>query len=626
MLQYIRTHAQGWVALLIVGLIALAFTLFGMEGVLNKSSPDIVASVDKHKITYQEFDRNVERLSRMRHPGSDEEVSQLKQATLDRMVNMLVLQATTEDLGLAVSNEQIQNAIMGSPDFQENGAFSRERYQAALRGAMLTDNEVHKEIRHMILVDQLQKGVVESAFVLDSDVNSLIKYIDQKRDIELVRVERDRFENDIIIQDEVAQDYYDKHPNLFSLPERVKADYIELSLAPIAAKIELSEAEIRAFYDEHIVMFSEQERVRASHILISVLESDEISQEKAQETMKLIYDRLATGESFESLAAQYSEDTISGKQGGDVDWFSKGQMIESFETVAFEMEVGDVSEPVLSDYGYHIIKLTDKRGATQQPFMQVRRDVEATVRNMRAEEILFDSLEQASMLAYEHPNNLQIVSDTLNLDIQSTDYFSQTDGLGIFTHPKVIEAAFSAEVKDEGLNSELIQVHSETYILLNVTDVKPVEEQPFETIKSELVNALKSKQARELTKGLSKDVLAEVKSGIPLSKVAKTRGLKIETVKELTRTDTRVTPDIIEIAFSIERSMDQTPTGMAQQLNDGSFVTVLLTNIEDGNAESLIDDRKEALEKGVEQSFGQTDYQLLLTEHIKDKKIDIQVP
>ena len=626
MLQFIRTHAQGWIALLIVGIIAIAFTLWGLEGAFSFRNEDVVATIDKKKITTREFDRAYERMARFRRPTSSEEVDQLKRVALDRLINMAVLDETTESMGLMVSEGQVRRTIMSSPDFQVDGEFSQQRYLNAIRGAMLTDQDVHNEIRHMMTVEQLQRGIIDSAFVLDEDIDDLVSYIEQKRKLGYFRIPVSRFEDDVIVQDDSVKEYFESHRSLFTLPEQVKVDYIELSLTPIAASMNLTEDEVREFYLEHSGMFSKDALVRASHILVSMNpNASDTEEEIAKKALDEIYEKLSSGERFEQLAIEYSDDLISAREGGDLDWFGKGQMIESFENAAFKLKVGEISDPVRSDYGYHIIKVTDYKDPELLPFEEAKEEVEAKLRNLRSEEILYDSIESASTLAFEYPNSLEPVADALGLEVETSNFFSREGCKGIFSHPRIVSAAFSPDVYDEHLNSELIQIHPEAYVLLRVKDVQPERLQEYKEVSSEIRAALKAKQARELTKGLADDLKNEIEKGVSPTKLASERNVEWKVIDNLERTDQRVESQFVDLAFAMARPVNNTPVLATKRLASGDYYTLQLFEITNGDVSAIEPDKIEALRKGVENSFGQTDYQLLLANSVKDKRIDINL-
>lgn len=608
-----QSKARRWGVGAVIVLLVLLFAFVGLEGYFGAGDQKEVARVNGHKITQRELDTAYERLAQMRRPANDEEAGQLREYALSRLIETYVLFETADKLNFYISDAQVQDEIMNIPAFQVDGVFSKERYREALHQALLTDRDLRAEIRHLMTINQLQLGVVRSAFSLPTDLSSIIKHIDQKRDIRYALVSHMPFEKQVLVKEEAVQTYYKDHPEEFIIPEKVKVQYLELSQSAISSAIVLKPEEVQAYFKENKQEFMSEEKVRVKHILIGV--SNEAGQKKAEETIKVIQARLAAGESFDALAKQYSADPMSAAQGGYLDWFGRGEMIPEFEKAAFALKTGEVSAPVKTPYGIHLIKLMDHKVPKEPDFSAIQQDVTTHLRRVRAEEKFLADLDVLSKLAFEHPHSLQDAADKLGLKLKTSDFFSSVGGTGVFQHPAVIQAAFSKSVKEDAHNSDVIQLNPEAYMVLRIAEEDSARQKTFEEVAKDIQAQLKAQYTAELTKGLARDVLMTVQQGKNEDATATAHKLEFKSVTGISRTDLKgLSAEVVQATFDIPRAVKGAVAGQVVSMPNGDFVVVLLKGIQDGDLKALSKEKREAFEDGLAQSLGELDYNLIVSD------------
>ncbi len=545
---------------------------------------------------------------------------------LDTLVQVLVLTDAANAAGFYVSPDQVKQQILSHPDFHVEGIFSEERYRDALRGAYLTDRDLREEIHNVLLLEQYQSGVISSAFAVPHELEELVKFVNQKRSVEYVTVPRARFHEEITVADKTVRAYYDKHTTDYVKPKQVKLDYLELALPAIQVAESITQDEVVAYYNAHKSQFIRPERVHAAHILIAVPEhANEAAVKKAKEEVLMIESRLKAGESFEKLAKEFSADPVSGKRGGDLDWFTRGQMVEPFEHASFSVAVGSVSEPVRTTYGFHLIKILGREPESTVSVADASDAIGKTLRRQKAEEHLAEMVEKLSASVYEHPNTLVKSSEELNLTIRTSPFFDKLTKDKLFGLPAIQEAVFSNDVLEHGRNSDVIQIGDNHYVVLRVVDQKSEEQLPFAKVKDSIRDMLRDKEANELTLGLAKDFLLQAQQEKHVDAVAKRLKLTATTLSDVTRGSDKLAPEVVRALFQLPKSQDGAVSGTTVVLNNGDVMALVLGKVTYGSWHDLDANTQEAYTKGLTQSYGEYDFALFRKQAYDSADIEILV-
>lgn len=529
MLQLIRDRAQGIVVWVIVGLIIITFALFGLSSYLSGSAKVNVAEVNGVEISQTEFLRAYqnyqERLQKMFGKSYKPEMFNddvIKQQVLDGMVTREVLSQALDSKGFTAAPQQILSRITAMDSFKdETGKFSNKQYKRMLAMQGMNSAMFESRIAQDIADEHLYAGLSRSVFVAPWQVDSYKKLQGQKRDIEYLQIKHQNLMQDIDVTEEEVSQYYSKHSAEFTTPEMVSIEYIDLNINNVAKQFAIDEAAIRQHYEQNISLYeSTPEQRKASHILITTGEDNDAAQ--ARKLAEELVQRINKGESFAELAKQYSKDPGSANNGGDLGYFGKGVMDKAFEEAVFAMDKGQVSEPVKSDFGYHIIKLTDIKPGKVTPFEEVKSKIKKDLQLQKAEQQFYTDIDKLNNLTYETPDSLRPAAEALGLEIKQSELFTRDGGKGVLAEPKVVAAAFADEVLKRGHNSEMIELSDTHLLVLRNKQHKPASALTLEQVRSRIVTSLKRDKAVSEANKLASSIVAKLNEGDTATAVAKT--------------------------------------------------------------------------------------------------------
>lgn len=612
MLHFIRERAQGWVAWFIVGLISIPFALWGVNSYITGASEVVVATVNGEKISQSEFQKSLQQYrDRMRQALADKfdpsqiDNAETKQQILDNLIQQKLLLAASETLGQRISDEQINQIIRTTDAFHVNGEFDSQRYKMQLQRAGYSPAAYEAQVRLDLLSQQLTGSIDATAITTDYAVNNLLRLEKQQRTIEYGTVDVTPFKEQVTISDEEMVLFYQDNKDEFISPERMSVDYVELSIADLTQQVIFDEAEIEQYYIDNESQFMSPGQRQASHILIEGEEIDALAK------MDTIQNKLDTGASFEQLAKEYSNDTGSAEAGGDLGLIEPGIMGSAFEDALFSLaNVGDVSKPVKTEFGYHLIKLTAIEAPQGQSFEQVKTDVEAAFKKRQAEQLFFDQAEQLANISYESPESLDVVAEELSLAIKSTDLFTRQGGEGLAANPKVVSTAFEDEVRIEDLNSTVIELNDGHLVVIHKKQYIEESQLPLDVVSEIISERLKSRQARKLAKEKGDELIKQLQAGVSPHLIFET-GVWQDAMT-IRRTDMQINQELSEHSFKMAKpDAESVITGFTA--SNGNYVIVRLNQVIDGDAESASDNDKAGLAAYLSRYRGNTELQAFLS-------------
>ena len=373
MLETIRAHSQGWLAKLILTLIAVPFALFGIDAYLkNAGNSAAVAKVDGASISIQEYRNAMQSLrDRLQKEGSKDlaalDSPEVRQSVLDRLIGNRLLAAEVNERRFKISNEQLTQFITSLPEFQQGGKFSQEVYDKLLSANQMTPSQFENKMRTDLLIEQVRDGIPGLAFASQAVEEGILKVEHQQREVSIAEIKSADLISQVKVDPAEVQAYYNKHKDKFKVPEQVKLEFVMLSANNLIAQMQITEEESKRFYEENAAKFQGDEQRRASHILIGfgTNPSPAAKVEAKKKAEQVLNEVKKSPAKFAELAKKYSQDPGSGEKGGDLGLFGRGAMVKPFEDAVFGMKVGDVSGLVESQFGYHIIKLTEIEGKGQ---------------------------------------------------------------------------------------------------------------------------------------------------------------------------------------------------------------------------------------------------------------------
>lgn len=660
MLQAIKERAQGWVAWAIVILISIPFALWGIQSYLGVGSEPVVAKVGGNKITERQLDRNVQRTrmqlrDRMGAAYDPDlfDTTEMRRQVRERMIRDAVLLDASYDMGLRVSDEAVRAAILTEPAFQSDGVFDKATYERVLRLQGLTPAAYEEQLRQSLLATQLSRAVTASAFTTDAQLAAATRLLRQQRDIAYLTLPSAGFMPDAPPSDDAIRAYYEANPERFETPERVRLTYILLDAESLGAG-EVSEADLRAAYEQRIDDFTTPERRGIRHILLTVpTDADDAQAEAVKARAAELKAKLEAGADFAEVAAEHSEDPGSADQGGDLGMVARGIMDPAFEQAAFALQPGVVSEPVRSRFGYHLIEVTEIAGGEPEPFEAVREQLARDLGRGDAEAAYFEIAEQLANLTYESPDSLIPAAETLDLEIQTSDWIERSGGEGILASPKVTTAAFGEDVLVRGNNSELIEPDPDRMqaIVLRVDEHEPAALRPLAEVRDEIVEALAAEQAAAAALAEAESLAERLRGGADFAELAAALGAGDEAAPGepaddttdataadpaaeaqsgleepglVSRNQADVPPKVLELAFSAPRPAEDAATYAVGQQANGDALVVAVRGVQDGTTEDLAPAAREAERRLLTSIGGEHGFEQVLDDLVARADIELR--
>ncbi len=522
MLELIRNHSKGWLAKIILAAITIPFALFGIDQYLSGAGGNVaVAKVGKEEISLQEYSNTVESVrKRMQAQGEKFDPAMLesplfKQSILDGLIMRRLVNAETTRSNFTISDEQLNKHILSMPEFQENGQFSQDIYQSTLEQNGLTASKLESSIRNDLVVAQARDNLASFAFSPASIAEETVKLQYQNRDVSTAEIKASAFLSEVNITPEQVKDYYELHKDKFRVPEKVKMEFVLLSAANLINEVRVSDEEVKAFYDQNQDKFQGDEQREASHILIGfgVNATDSDKQGAKDKAVEIEAQLKAKPIRFEELAAKYSQDPGSASKGGSLGSFGRGAMVKPFEDAVFSMNVGDISDIVESEFGYHIIRLDGVTGSSSS-FESLKPQIKADLIFQKAQIKYAEHTEEFSNIVYEQSGSLQPVAKKFNLTPQTTDWLSREEGAKYFKNSyKLMDMIFSDDVLKDKRNTEAVEVSPNNLIAARVLEYQPEAPKTFDEVKVGIEAVLKLEQSIKLAEEKGKATLAKLSAG-----------------------------------------------------------------------------------------------------------------
>jgi peptidyl-prolyl cis-trans isomerase D len=626
MLQTIRERAQGWIAWVIVILISIPFALWGIQSYLGVGAEPVVATVNGTEITERQLDyryQNVrgrlrEQLGASYRPELFDDKT-MRAQVLDQMIRDNLLRQVSEDLGLRASDRELRTAIMTNVAFQKEGGFDKETYERMLELQGMGPLQYEDSLRQRIVGSQLSRAIVATELALDAELEESVRLEGQQRRVSYVRVPKSAFQSDEPFTDEEVTAYYESNRSQFEIPERIRVQYLVLDAAAIAPAQAPGEEELRERYESEMERFAQPERRRVRHILIDLdADADATAEGSAKASILEIRGRIAGGEDFAALANELSRDPGSSGQGGDLGLIEQGLMDPAFDQAAFALEAGKLSDAVRSQFGYHLIEVTEIEGGTHKPFEEVKDQLIAEVEKRGVEGQYFDWAERLANLSYESPDSLEPAAEALGLELQTSDWIARSGGEGILAHPKVVAAAFSDEVLKEGNNSDLVEPERDQMqaIVLRVLEHEEAAAKPLEEVRDEIVAILNDRRAADAAASRAAELVQGLSAGADLA--TSVGDLEIKDVGLVARNAVQV-PEAIPVeirdyAFKLTRPQPDSAAYGSLRLADGDGAVVVVAEVVDGSIENMDETARDEARKRLAQGVGRAYYDDLLSD------------
>lgn len=633
MLQAIRDRAMGVMGWIVIGLIIVTFALFGLGSYLQDDSQVYVAKVNGVDISPRELQRAYQnqraRMEQMLgdayNPALINEQQLRKQALQGLITRQLVLHAAEEN-GMAISDQLLAAKIHAIPVFQEDGKFQEALYQRVLARQGQTPVGFEYETRRLMMAEQLVGGLSDTAFVTSSEVERAYSLQEQKRSFGYIVVSAAPFEATSRPDDAAIQAYYDEHSEVFMMPERVRLAYLRLNADGLGESIEIDEQVLAASFEEKKDRLKGQEQRRASHILFQLnADADDATQNEVQAKAGKVLQQIQDGGDFAALAKEYSDDPGSSTNGGDLGFFAKGAMVPEFEKAAFEMQPGETSALVRSQFGYHIIRLVEIKASDIPELADVRDELIAELKQQEIDDLFYEQLEQLTDNTYESPDSLDVAADALGLEIQTSDWITAAGGEGIGQYPKVLAVAFSEDVLEAGNNSEPLEVAPNDALVVRVLEREAAHPTPLADVRDQIVAALKREMAAKSAKDKGEALLVRLTEGADINGLVDKSAMKFYQADAVTRSVEGHPQEILGRIFRLARPAGADALNAGFTLSNGDYVLVRLSAVEDADPAGMTEAQRTQMQRGFENMRKNLAQSLLVDDLNKRASITIPV-
>ncbi len=494
MFDFIRRHTKITMGLLFL-LIVPSFVLLGLNDYGQPEAKKVVAEVDGRDVTQAEWDaahrQEVDRL-RAQVPGLDLKLldsAEAKYATLERLVRERVLMVAAEKLHLAASNQKLAGELQANPQIamlrKSDGTLDMERYKQLLGAQGMTPEMFEASVRSEMSMRQVLMGVVGTGSASHAVADAALAAFFDRREVQVARFKPADFLRGLEPSAADLEQYHKAKADQFMVPEQASVQYLVLEAQALSRSIQVSEADLKAFYEQNRQKLAGQEERRASHILINAPKGAAAAEREAAKARasELLAQARKAPDSFAALARKHSQDSGSAERGGDLDFFARGAMVKPFEDAVFALAKGQISELVETEFGFHIIRLTEVRAPRQRSFEDMKDELTVEVRKQLLPKKFAEAAEQFSNLVYEQSDSLKPAADKLGLQIQSAEQVGRNGlagGRGPLNHPKLLAALFSAEALEKKRNTEAIDIGSGVLVSARIGQYSPARQQTLE--------------------------------------------------------------------------------------------------------------------------------------------------
>jgi peptidyl-prolyl cis-trans isomerase D len=628
MFDFIRTH-QRLMQFILLLLIVPSFVFFGIQGYerMNQRTQE-VAKVGGQSITQAELDdAQRQQIDRLRQQlGGKADTAQLdtpeaRAKTLEGLISQRVLSLQASRQSLGVSDTQLQQTILAIPGLSDGGRFNADRYQSILAQQGMTPAMFESRLRQDLAIQQLGNAVEQSTVAPKSVIDRFVALSTQRRNVAQSMVKLADFTGRVQLAPDAVQKEYDAHPETYVIPESLKVEYVSLNSDALAKQVKVPEDQMRDFYEQNkAVRYSLPETRRASHILVAAAkDASEADRAKAKAKADDIFAKLrANPNDFAKLAKQFSDDPGSAVNGGDLDYLGRGATVPPFEAALFAQKKDEIGNVVQSDFGYHIIKVTDIKPGSVRPFDAVRPEIEQELGKQLAQKKFTDTAEAFANSVYEQGDSLAPTAKTFGLTVTTADNITRVpsptlDASSPLGNARVL---FTPDSLKTHHNTEAIETSPGTLVSARVVDVKPASKKPLADVEAAIRGRLTEAEARKLAEAAGKAKLTDLQAG---NDKAVTFGPD-KSIPRLERSD--LPTDAIEAVYRVDRTKLPGYVGLTLPTGDYAIYRVnAVDHIADADPA-----RRAELTKSLERATGSLEFAGYLDDLRRRSKVKVYPP
>ncbi|MCC2605501.1 SurA N-terminal domain-containing protein [Planctobacterium marinum] len=613
MLEKIREGATGITAKIILGIIILSFIFAGVGGYINSSADSAAATVNGEEISASTFEKAYQsERGRMEAQLGDtftqltansEYLKSFREGVLQRLINDKLMDQKVRELGIRISDAELRETIVSMPEFAVGGEFNNDRYQALLIQAGYTPADFRDYLRGQMARQQLGIALGQSDFALGSEAEMFLKIQNETRDTRFFEVDATLFESEVTVTDQDINDHYQANIAQYDTEEKVDLAYVEVQVSDFLAEAVVDDADVALYYEENLNNYKTEEERRASHILVEFGEDEQASEERANALLT----RLNDGEDFAELAKAESDDSFSGENGGDLDWISRGDTDEAFETAVFELAAeGDITGVVRSEFGFHIIKLTGLKAESVEELENVRAEIEAQLKQEAALGQYLAVQQTMSQLAFEMPDSLEEVAAAGNVEVKRLTGVTRDQAPVPFDNALLQSKAFSDEMLEDRLNSDIIELNDEHFVVFRVTGHETERTLPLAEVRDDIVATLTAQKAQELAMQWADSVIESLSSEQDVDALLAEKSVSWSEEQAVERYSGSLNSSLSSELFKL----GEIGAARAVELNNGNVGVVQLRAI--NQPEALDSAELQAIQQRLSSDYGQSGFTALM--------------
>lgn len=623
MLTTIRKNMHGIFAKFIVVLMLIPFVLFGVDSLVGFSGPSTVAEINGEKLTEVDLARAVDNQKRRIIASAGENLdysllddNKLREPALKQLINQQLVKQFAAEQGLKISDSLINNAILSMEQFQDNGRFSQANYENLLANMGYTPAYFKTLVSQDLAQSHLVNGFIGNNFVTPEQLELIASLLAERRSFQYAQISPESFRATVSVTDEEISSYYQNNQPQFLAQEKLKVEYIQLKESDFYKPV--TEDVLKQAYEKEMAGYKGEASRHAAHILLEI--NDKTNEAQAKAKAQELAEKIKAGADFAELAKANSDDVGSKEQGGDIGYSSGDVFDPAFEEALTKLKVGEVSEPVKTEFGIHLIKLLDEKASEKPAFAEYKSILERRIQQQEAAPEFARISEQLKDLAF-NAEDLQEPAQKLALKIQKSDWIDRDAkrNQGLFSDDRLVRAAFADEVLNDGQNSEVVELSPDNIVVVHKTEYQPQETLPLEKVKEIIRAALINQKASAAALAKAEDLRKKIESGEGFETVAKANNVAIKVVANQQRQEIEAAPQLVDFAFA----QPHQPGVAVATLPTGDAVVLQTQSVKPGNLADFSDIEKQALTSSIVQAQANADFATMMSD--LHKKADVEI-
>jgi len=598
MLGIIRDRASGWIAGIIVGALVLSFAFWGVSSYFGQGGNVNVATVNDININLKTFQQSFYTLRKqMQSVLQDdaltlEEEAFVKEETLKRLIETEVVNQLIKDNGLRISNSKVVETIRELDYFKDDEGFDRDKYERSVISMGMEPVYFEAQLRMDLLSEQLQAGLSESLFVLESELSDVVRLKSQTRDLTYSILNLSSFSDEGDVDDSEIEAFYKANPQRFVEPEKVKIEYLELDVNELAKNINSDEEKLKNYYNNNKDKYDvvEQRSITKLFVKTGEISADdkieEFNEEEKAKAKAVIESALAMvkeGKTFEEVIETFSEEGKGALEFSEHAFMTRGITDKAVEEFLFSSDEGEVSDVIKSKTGLNIVKVGEVKGGPKNIYETVAEQVDQDYKKSEAELQFFELSDQLTNLTYEHSDTLEVAAESVSREVIESDYFNRDSAPeGILSNSKVISTSFNPELISNGQNSEAIELADNHIIVLRVIDHKVATTKALDDVREDVITSIRMERAAGKIKEAQETITKQLKDGTGPESLTSNTEVEWTTVEKVTRDDVNVNRAVLRYAFQSGKPDADKPIILSNRLGSGDYAIIMVTAAYDG--------------------------------------------